>query len=49
MTEARLEYEILQSTFHEKVPVGGGGCSGAVRGESLLVGGLKDCYWWKTV
>jgi hypothetical protein len=29
-------------------PCGGGG-SGAVRGESLLVGGLKGCYWWKTV
>jgi hypothetical protein len=23
--------------------------SGAVRGESVLVGGLKGCYWWKTV
>jgi hypothetical protein len=27
----------------------GGGGSGAVRGESLLVGELKGCYWWKTV
>jgi hypothetical protein len=26
-----------------------GGGSGSVRGESLLVGGLKGCYWWKTV
>jgi hypothetical protein len=23
--------------------------SSAVRGESVLVGGLKCCYWWKTV
>jgi hypothetical protein len=29
----------LQSAFHEKVPAGGGG-SGEVRRESLLVGGL---------
>jgi hypothetical protein len=26
-----------------------GGGSGAVRGDSLLVVGLKGCYWWKTV
>jgi hypothetical protein len=40
----------LQSAFHEKVPAGGeGGGSGAVMGESLLLGGLKGCYWWKTV
>jgi hypothetical protein len=40
----------IQSAFHEKVPaprslwcgsVGGGG--------SLLLGGLKGCYWWETV
>jgi hypothetical protein len=30
-------------------PCGGGVGSGAVRGESVLVGGLKGCYWWKTV
>jgi hypothetical protein len=29
-------------------PCGGVG-SGAVRGKSVLVGGLKGCYWWKTV
>jgi hypothetical protein len=23
--------------------------SGVVRGESVLVDGLKGCYWWKTV
>jgi hypothetical protein len=23
--------------------------SGAVRGESVRVGGIKGCYWWKTV
>jgi hypothetical protein len=23
--------------------------SGAVRGESVLAGGLKGCYWWKSV
>jgi hypothetical protein len=23
--------------------------SGAVRGECVLVGGLKGCYWWKAV
>jgi hypothetical protein len=41
----------IQSAFHKKVPtVGGGGVgSVAVRGESVLVGGLKGCYWWKTV
>jgi hypothetical protein len=38
---------IVQSAFHEKVPAGGAG-SGAFRGESLLAGGLKGCYWWKT-
>jgi len=38
----------LQSAFQEKVPAGGVG-SGAVRGESVLVGGLKGCYWSKTV
>jgi hypothetical protein len=39
----------LQSAFDEKGPAGVGG-SGAVRGESLLLDGLKDCcYWWKTV
>jgi hypothetical protein len=27
----------------------GGVSSGAVWGESVLVGGLKGCYWWKTV
>jgi hypothetical protein len=27
----------------------GGVGSGAVRGESVVLGGLKDCYWWKTV
>jgi hypothetical protein len=27
----------------------GGVGSGAVLGESVLVGGLKGCYWWKTV
>jgi hypothetical protein len=27
----------------------GGVGSGAVRGESVLVGVLKGCYWWKTV
>jgi hypothetical protein len=40
----------IQSAFHEKVPAEGGGVgSGAVRGECVLVGGLKCCYWWKTV
>jgi hypothetical protein len=38
----------LQSAFHEKVRAEGVG-SGAVRGESVLVGELKGCYWWKTV
>jgi hypothetical protein len=38
----------VQSAFHEKVPAGGVG-SDAARGESVLVGGLKGCYWWKTV
>jgi hypothetical protein len=33
----------VQSAFHEKVPAGGVGY-GAVRGESVLVGGLKGCY-----
>jgi hypothetical protein len=28
---------------------GGGVGSGAVRGESVLVGALKGCYWWKAV
>jgi hypothetical protein len=28
---------------------GGGVGSGAVRGESVLVGGLKGGCWWKTV
>jgi hypothetical protein len=27
----------------------GGVGSGAVRGECVLVGGLKGCYWWKTL
>jgi hypothetical protein len=27
----------------------GGVGSGAVRRECVLVGGLKGCYWWKTV
>jgi hypothetical protein len=43
----RLERNI-QSAFYEKVPAGG--CRlwcGA--GECVLVGGLKGCYWWKTV
>jgi hypothetical protein len=39
---------LVQSAFHEKVPAVGVG-SGAVRGGSVLVGGLKGCYWWKTV
>jgi hypothetical protein len=39
----------VQSAFHEKVPGVGGGGSGAVRRESLQVGGLKGCYWWKAV
>jgi hypothetical protein len=38
----------VQSVFHDKVPSGGVG-SGAVRGECVMVGGLKGCYWWKTV
>jgi hypothetical protein len=29
-------------------PCGGVVGSGAVQGESVLVGGLKGCYWWKT-
>jgi hypothetical protein len=36
---------LVQSAYHEKVPAG----SGAVRGESVLLGGLQGCYWWKTV
>jgi hypothetical protein len=40
---------ILQSAFHNKVPWGGGVGSGAVRWERVPVGGLKGCYWWKTV
>jgi hypothetical protein len=28
---------------------GGGVGTGAGRGECVLVGGLKGCYWWKTV
>jgi hypothetical protein len=50
-TEARrnmLLNTYIQSAFHEKVPAVSGG-SGAVRGESVLVGGLKGCYWSKTV
>jgi hypothetical protein len=27
----------------------GGGGSGAVKGENVLVCGLKGCYWWRTV
>jgi hypothetical protein len=38
----------LQSAFHEKVPAGVG-CSGGVWRDSLLLDGLKACYWWKTV
>jgi hypothetical protein len=38
----------LQSALQEKVPAGGVG-PGAVRGESVLVGGLQGCYWSKTV
>jgi hypothetical protein len=42
-TATRRSSHQLQSAFHEKVSAGRGG-SGAVRGESLLVGGLKGCY-----
>jgi hypothetical protein len=41
-------HQQVQSAFYEKVPAGGVD-SGAVRGECVLVGGLKGCYWWKTV
>jgi hypothetical protein len=39
----------VQSAYYETVPAGGEVGSGAVRGECVLVGGLKGCYWWKTV
>jgi hypothetical protein len=35
-------YDLVQS-------LRGGVDSGAVQGESVLVGGLKGCYWWKPV
>jgi hypothetical protein len=44
----RISEAMLQSAFQQTVPAGGVG-SGAVQGESLLVGELKGCYWWKTV
>jgi hypothetical protein len=47
----KLRFEmwcLLQTAFHEKVPAGGVG-SGVFRGESVLVGELKGCYWSRTV
>jgi hypothetical protein len=43
-----ISKQLVQSSFQEKVPAVGVG-SGAVRGESVLVGGLKGCYWSKAV
>jgi hypothetical protein len=40
--------EMVQTAFHEKVP-GGGALVRFGGGGSLLLGGLKGCYWWKTV
>jgi hypothetical protein len=55
-TRVHLKGELLESFtrstysphFKRKSLRGGVG-SGAVRGESILVGGLNGCYWWKTV
>jgi hypothetical protein len=40
--------------LHAMVALGGRGVqsgvgSGTVRGECVLAGGQKGCYWWKTV
>jgi hypothetical protein len=45
-----LEIRVHSPHFTRRSLRGGGGSGGgAVRVESVLVGGLKGCCWWKTV
>jgi hypothetical protein len=43
--EVKNEY----SPYFTRKSLRSGVDSGAVRGESVLMGGLKGSYWWKTV
>jgi hypothetical protein len=44
-----FRFEYCYSPLFRRKSLRGGVGSGAVRGESVLVCGLKGCYWWKTV